>query len=344
MRRRLTGISIALLALGAALPLAGAFHDDGVAHCSACHEMHAGRPETGETLLKGSNATDTCLRCHASRHGNTWGPSDDPLTPGPLYGGGQFVFLLEDNLNDGPDGAGDPIPGHQAGHSIISRDKGTAADPLHSVSPGGSYPSSALQCTSCHDPHGRGGHFRLLYGSDYPESRAGGHSFTFTRPAPDAQGIPVHGPEESDTHHTAFRAGLADWCGNCHGRYHENAVHGGFRHPSDAPLTAQIAERYNSYDGTDQPPPTDPYLALVPFEDPASSTSYSGPASSASSRVMCLSCHRAHASSAPNAGRWDFNIETWAEEGVESGSYPIPNPYPAAGAGQRNLCEKCHTP
>ena len=66
-----------------------------------------------------------------------------------------------------------------------------------------------------------------------------------------------------------------------------------------------------------------------------------GPANN-TSRMMCLSCHRAHASSAPYAGRWDFNIQTWADEGMLSGSYPIPNPYPIVGPDQGQLCEKCH--
>ena len=55
---------------------------------------------------------------------------------------------------------------------------------------------------------------------------------------------------------------------------------------------------------------------------------------------MCLTCHRAHASSGPNAGRWDFNITFLSEDGLESGSYPLPDPY--ADPAQRSLCNKCH--
>ena len=53
-----------------------------------------------------------------------------------------------------------------------------------------------------------------------------------------------------------------------------------------------------------------------------------------------MSCHRAHATSAPNAGRWDFNVLGMAADGVNSGSYKIPNPY---DGGQRSLCNKCHS-
>ena len=59
--------------------------------------------------------------------------------------------------------------------------------------------------------------------------------------------------------------------------------------------------------------------------------------------VSCVSCHRAHASSAPNALRWDPNITVWAEEGIASASYAIPNPYAStAGPLQETLCQKCH--
>jgi hypothetical protein len=142
-------------------------------------------------LLIADNPTDLCLSCHRTDNGNSWGM--DPLIPGPIHGGGQFVFLLEDNINDAPD-EGDPlnyIPGSRAGHSVISLQEGTTPDPDWVTSPGGSYPSSNLHCTSCHDPHGRSGHFRLLYGSDRPDAVVNGQTFTYTRPAPDAVGIPL---------------------------------------------------------------------------------------------------------------------------------------------------------
>ena len=53
-----------------------------------------------------------------------------------------------------------------------------------------------------------------------------------------------------------------------------------------------------------------------------------------------MSCHRAHATSAPDAGRWDFNVTGLAEDGQESGSFALPNPY---DGNQRSLCNKCHS-
>ena len=137
---------------------------------------------------------------------------------------------------------------------------------------------------------------------------------------------------------------MSEWCGNCHGDFHNTSYPTVLKHPSGAAIGATIAANYNMYEGTGTytGDGTDAYLAMVPFEDPTMTTDYTG-AASGTARVMCLSCHRAHASSGPNAGRWDFNVTIWSEEGVESGSYPIPNPYAAtAGDHQRSMCNKCH--
>ncbi len=342
-----TVIAVAALALMGAPAVA--FHDGGVAHCNGCHTMHASPDNPADTpggnqfLLKESNSTDTCLRCHATRLGNVWGTS--VTAPGDNYGGGQFVFLLEDNLNDGHAGS-DPtrfIPGHQAGHNVISLDNGSAIDPVNSLSPGGGYLAAFMHCTSCHDPHGQGGHFRLLYGSPYG-SKAMGYTFPYPVPAPEGVGLAVFGAPEANNNHSAYNNGMSEWCGNCHGDYHNTAYPTVLKHPSGATLSGTVSANYGIYNGSghyDGDPLTS-YLALVPFEDAAvTTTSTDGP--STTSKVMCLSCHRAHASSGPNAGRWDFNITLWEEEGVESGSYVIPNPYAAtAGTHQRSLCNKCH--
>ena len=59
----------------------------------------------------------------------------------------------------------------------------------------------------------------------------------------------------------------------------------------------------------------------------------------ATSQVSCISCHRAHGTSAPDAGRWEFAVTHLEADGHESGSYKIPNPYDVY---QRSLCNKCH--
>ena len=104
---------------------------------------------------------------------------DDPLAPPPERGGGNFVFLLEDNINDAHSGASNPVTGDGAGHNVISAAKGTFADATLMTAPGGTFPSSVLACSSCHDPHGNG-NFRLLYGAGV--TKAG---VTFAYDAPD---------------------------------------------------------------------------------------------------------------------------------------------------------------
>jgi hypothetical protein len=369
VRKNLIGLMVvAAAALCFAVTPTLAFHDGGVAHCNGCHAMHGqtGGDNPVDTsggnphLLKQSNPTDTCLVCHgiANQNGNTWG--NTLADPGNLYGGGQFIFLTEDNLNDGHDGDSSEnfIPGYQAGHSIISADRMTVMDPVNDFAPGGDYENFSLHCTSCHDPHGQGGHFRILYGDPYVSNANGDQELSWAGvDAIDADGIgSIFGPGEANNRHTYYRSGVSDWCSNCHGDFH-NAGSSATIHPTNTALggTPNLAGIYNNYNGTGDHSGGDKataYLALVPFEetnaDPGGDgtidygvTSTEGP--SANGRVMCLTCHRAHASSAPNAGRWDFNITTWADEGVNSSAYAIPNPYAGtAGDDQRSLCNKCH--
>ncbi len=330
-----------LVALGVSVVCASpvlAFHDEGVAHCNGCHTMH--NSEDGAPvdpagphawLLKAATPSDVCLGCHANGLGAVF--VDDPLAPATERGAGNFTFLLEDNINDGHGGASEPILGHAAGHSVVAPSKGVGADPVLGMAPGGTFPSSELGCSSCHDPHGNA-NFRLLYG---PGSVQDG-LYTFTMAAPDADGLSLFGAGESNSNHTAYRGGMSGWCANCHGDYHQSAE---LIHPAGEPVGGTIASTYNLYNGTDDQlggVQATAYLAAVPFEDATAAVgSTAGP--SAGSQVSCITCHRAHATSAPNAGRWDFNVTGLEEDGHESGSYKIPNPY---SVYQRSLCNKCH--
>ena len=352
-RRALAPLLLALAGisalLGAARPALG-FHDGGVARCNACHVMHdsyeglvvATSPLGVPGLLIEETPSDVCLRCHATELGAVLGTN--PMAPPPERGGGNFVFLFETNVNDAPDGAMNVIPGDAAGHNLVAPGHGLAADTRHSLSPGGSFPAGELGCTSCHDPHGND-RFRLLHGAGEVQ---GGLAF-FSYPAPDAEGIALDGAAEANGNHTAYRGGVSDWCGNCHGRYHDDTqtpvVPGGgdpLEHPSDETLDGVIRDQYNAYNGDADAlggTPATAYLAAVPFEDPASATTSTlGPGGG--SRVMCLTCHRAHATSSPAALRWDFRVAQLNQDGVVSGSYPIPSPYPDPAQG--TLCTKCH--
>lgn len=339
MRR--SALVVLILAALIALPWTSAlaFHDGGVAHCNSCHTMHnsengalrdADAPNGNPYLLIDATATDVCLSCHATSRGAVWSGN---LTAPSQRPGGDFTFLTEDNLNDGHNGHLNLIAGSYGGHNVIAPSKNSGADPVLTHAPGGSYPSGSLSCSSCHDPHGNQ-HFRLLYGVGHVEAG----DATFTNPAPTAVSQ-SYNTNESNVAHTGYQSGMSAWCSNCHGQYHDNNTQ--LIHPAGQTLGGSIANAYNAYNGSDDVNGGNAgtaYLAATPFEDAANTTvSTAGP--SATSQVSCITCHRAHASSAPNIGRWDFNVTFLGEDGLESGSFAIPNPY---GVNQRSLCNKCH--
>lgn len=339
-RRTFNHLLIASLLLVATT--AGAFHHEGAAACAACHVMHGEVPGQvamidGDPILVAANATDVCLSCHGGQDG-VFG--HNPLDPPTEHGAGNFTFLLEDNLNDGPDGPLHPIDGEAAGHSVVSLEMGVEADSRWLESPGGTFPVAALGCTSCHDPHGNTS-FRMLNGAGPIQ----GGLYEFVFPAPEAVGLDPMDPTvgEGPAAHSAYRSGMARWCGNCHGEYHEeDGGEGYFEHTGDHQMSWRTVRIYNRYDGTDNPDGGDPalaYLPAVPFESATSTIDRtSGPIGA--DRVMCLSCHRAHASSGPASGRWDFNVQYLDDDGDISGSYPIDNPYHSPEQG--SLCQKCH--
>lgn len=324
-----------------------AFHDAGSVNCGVCHSLHnsndgapadADNPMGNYALLTEGTPSDLCLGCHARENGAVF--ANSVMDPSPEKGAGNFIFLLEDNLNDGESGGDSSnfIPGDAAGHNINAPSHGLFPDLTLSTSPGGLFDASQLGCTSCHDPHGNS-NYRMLYGVGMVQDGL----YTFTNPAPVAEGLSLDAGMESNSHHTAYKSGMSEWCANCHADFHNTSYPSNLRHPSGAPLGAAIAAAYATYNGTANPlsgSPATSYAALAPFEDADAlntTTSTRGP--SASSKVMCLSCHRAHASSAPDAGRWDFKVARLGDDGQESGSYPLPHPY---GDSQRSLCNKCH--
>jgi hypothetical protein len=377
-------LAAALLSLGIVSP-ALAFHAGGVAHCDGCHTMH--NSENGvpvgvgtvgvaaDFLTKGSDPSSTCLNCHkgsGSYHvfNNAGGATN--LTPG-----GDFEWLTKTFTFTG---RGSPINGHNLGHNIVAAQFGLVADPDLNTAPGGTFPAANLHCSSCHDPHGKVtsragvvmgsgsygaadpgggeimGNFRLLADQNYNPATG----VVFSAAAPVAT-TTSNGTAETNSAHTDYGSGMSEWCANCHTAFINTNV-GSHVHPAGNgdDLGGTIAGNYNSYVATGQPlagSAGTAYLALVPFErgtadrttlDPTSTT---GPAGS--SNVMCLTCHRAHASAFKNAGRWDFTTELLAESHPLATDGGIDGDDVAAkyygrdietdfGPGQRSLCNKCH--
>jgi len=361
---------------------AWAFHDGGVAHCNGCHTMHnsqgnlpmndpdgSGGPQLDQghgytDLLLYSSASDTCLSCHGgARSYNVFADVADIDNPNlsDYYSAGNFVFLLEDNINDGHSGSTRPIPGQASGHNIKSGIKGSDWDLLLTRPPSqdgtGQLSNNNIHCSSCHDPHGTDS-FRLLYREGQTVT-VGGDTITYGGNVI-ATGISFGGVE-TDENHNAYVSGYSEWCNTCHTGFHDS--YGDLIHPSGTTLDAEQVTAYNRYRGTtdcvnkDGWPmgeiggspcgdgtQADAYLADVPFEDlGATTTSTVGPTQS--SVVACMSCHRAHATSAPDAGRWDFSVTLLDEDGLESLSWPIPRSANGtySDGNQRSLCNKCHS-
>lgn len=347
-RAFIMGVAVALALGVVSVPYASAIVHGGGGTCKNCHTMH--NSYEGEEMGGGSfphllraASSDMCLGCHGPAtteplYDSIKVMSADPLAPikgGVGAGGGDFAFLTEDNLNDGHAGAANPILGERGGHNVVAPGVGLDADTTNTESPGGSYPSADFGCVDCHEPHG-GPQFRFLHYSGSIDPPA---VFSATDEVI-ADSISVH-DEETNNNHNAYMQNMSEWCGACHGDFHSETS-GRLVHPTRS-IGSDFADKYNNYNGTDQPSSATPYLAAVPVEwDSATNTTSYTADISGTSKVMCLSCHRAHGSSAPTSGRWDFNITEWSEEGVESGSWAIPNPYPAVGGHQRSLCNKCH--
>lgn len=351
-----------------------AFHEGGVDNCQGCHVIHQSKSDqiqdrynsTSPGELKGLDSSSTCLRCHAEKGRFYNVLSND----GSTYSAGGDFYWLKKTFTWTENGKLCRSSGDNHGHNVVALEYGLNQESKLNSAPGGIYPSLALGCTSCHDPHSRMnnddrnddlnmetiiGSYRLLGGIGY----SGGSQLsgvTFKHPAPVAAADSQNWTE-TDSNHTAYASGVSEWCSNCHSDF----LSGKGKHPSgnNATLTSTIIFNYNSYVKTGDISGTQAtaYLALVPFElgtkdiwslDPSKT---SGP--DYGSNVMCLTCHRAHASAFQNSGRWDFGTTFIADSHPKPGdggatgndgrnSYYGRDMVSEFGLYQRQLCNKCH--
>jgi hypothetical protein len=218
------------------------------------------------------------------------------------------------------------------------------------------------------------GSYRLLAGQGYaPVSNA---AFPFPNDPPVAVApLTYNSGEATNEVRVAYGTGMSEWCQNCHTNVHFNSDTravgiAGFRHPagSDAKLAANQITIYNTYlsSGKVNPGLTSNYTSLVPFEQGKdkslsvlkNNTVVGGSiVADAGSNVMCLSCHRAHASAFDSMVRWDQQA-TFLTDGTnftagltnrslaqtQAGYYDrgVGTGGTAIGYYQRSLCNKCH--
>jgi hypothetical protein len=164
---------------------------------------------------------------------------------------------------------------------------------------------------------------------------------------------------ESDASHVDYGSGMSEWCRNCHEGIHIRDSK--FKHPAGDRMSRETIDQYNRYVKTGDLSGTaaTSYSALVPFErgttEPAQLDPSSTQGPDANSRVMCLTCHRAHASAFRSIGRWDFDAQSIAGSHPASGdggvtgndvffSYYGRDMAARFSASQKRFCERCHKP
>jgi hypothetical protein len=228
------------------------------------------------------------------------------------------------------------------------------------------------------------GAYRLLAGVGYSPASMVTGAFPFVNNPPVAVAPTDYNRTEAVSEvRVAYGAGMSEWCQNCHTNIHlDNYVSGamgasGLRHPAGngAFLKPGQVDVYNKYisSGNFAAVSANRYTSLVPFENSgivgatptggtmagltALAAATANPAAavfvaSTDSNVMCLSCHRAHASAFSSMGRWNFD-DTFITNStvlVDTQNRTAPvlerayygRTKTTFGNYQRSMCNKCH--
>lgn len=251
------------------------------------------------------------------------------------------------------------------------------------IASSGSYGGAAFVAPS---PGKALGVYRLLGGVDYAPKSAGSGVPRFIAGPPVALAPSTYNQGERTSEvRVAYGAGMSEWCRNCHGQLHTSSAINSttpFTHPAgnDARLNAgaELAI-YNNYvrSGNLTGTVASSYLSLVPYEEgtpvrevlaphAVSDGSVTTGPTTGLETVMCLSCHRAHASGWDHALRWNGSTDsglilvdsTWP--GVDAPNRARADEYAQGrtqaetraamydrdpvrfGGNQKVLCHKCH--
>jgi hypothetical protein len=268
--------------------------------------------------------------------------------------------------------------------SIVKAAIGTTVPPISaSGSYAGAWPPAANTAL---------GVYRLLGGIGYvPMSYSGGPAFI--NPPPLATAPTTYNQAETTydvrvAYGTYGSYGMAEWCANCHLQIYNaqptgattphihptgvNAVLSATANISGTPTTIMAIYNAYIYSGNLSGSQATSYTSLVPYEDLNNDLTWLGPHASntggylqgpvyGTEHVMCLTCHRAHASGFNQGTRWNMNAEfetvagLWpdsansASSGYSNGM-PLTD-YTAAmynrlstnyASYQRVFCNKCH--
>jgi hypothetical protein len=309
-------------------------------NCSNCHTMH--NSQDGQSVAQDFDGftfspTDTpkenlliysCLGCHSATDGTTWqdGVTKAPIvfnTSEPTYNtvkglaGGNFYFVIADdtNLSAAPGALLFTSCGNNSCHANLDR-----------VVSGAGFGLDGRQgCEKCHiNPKHHADDHGYMEGGLVTTADQGWYRFLSGHEAGAGEDTGVEGYEDgdwqktvsSDDHNEYFGNQVSGgygflvlgntttaYCTGCHQNFHSNqgTASPWFRHPSDAVLP--VSGEYASYTI---------YNPLVPVARPSLDVPSSSVTPGAD-MVMCLSCHRSHASPYFKMMRWDYKSSTLSE-------------------------------
>ena len=359
--------------------------------------------QAGTYLLQGTDQSSTCLNCHGALNKTTAGSytvlsyGNAVTIPSQRTPGGDFGWLRKGSkkghsivaadylLTAETTKAGNVAPG--GSYPVSSLHCSSCHDPHGkyrrlSSAPAGDYVTTgeAISGSGSYgvDPtNGEAvGAYRILGGMGYlPKSME-----AFPALAISAQPMMAAAPSTYNVSEAVNEivvnygdSSAGAWCASCHPKMHNSSVNGtGVTvHPNDAAMT--LFNLYNAYSSSGKTGGAFAgYTSLIPvaYDNTKQNSLLNGHFTKGASiagtdKVMCLSCHRAHASGIDYMLRFPSVEEmvledaggnpTYAKGGTSTSISTVtglsPQELQAAlydrapstwGGGQRTLCNKCH--
>jgi cytochrome c553 len=321
--------------------------------CSNCHTMHSSQsPAPQEWKEKGwvpgianpALLVASCIGCHSSTteagtilYGNT--PIVfNTLPPNAPLAGGNFYYMTSDDAK-----------GHNVA-GINSRDATLGFTPPGA--PVGTSWSEELRCAGTYGCHGHNGRQGDPPVPDETQAIMGAHHGNDTPPLEGSLTdvarnyrflLGIKGKEDADweqyktdtSHHNEYKGSttsatdtISYFCAECHGNFHTwvggssevGTASPWLRHPTDIALKS--TGEYSSYTA---------YSMVAPVARPNPDSVLDPTKVTDTDIIMCLSCHRAHASPYFKMMRWTYKC--WPECNTEcTEGYPC-----------TNGCNVCHT-
>ncbi|MEW6459418.1 MAG: cytochrome c3 family protein [Bacillota bacterium] len=331
--------------------------------CAGCHVAHAAQ---APNLLKaGPTQTQFCFLCHGDGCSSAPYDVEDGYTRA-VVGGGVYASTAGGFVNEFVDANSNNIVDSGELKTVTSRHNvwgfSTESGPVDgtdlagdTIIPGGINTiagSSGFVCASCHDPHGGGtvpiGGY-VTGSSTSPNPRLLRRSFALSGGTADGcymkfkmdtvgeftyQGVSsgvykvseYHADYDFDGVLDTTKYGSSYWCGGCHDRFKSYLPDGStgglfgtmMKHPTFGHAALPSGADSSMASGTPLEKDDDPDNSYLP------------------NRVGCLTCHRAHSTTATRAG--------WATSWPRDSSAPTATSNTSAllRMDNRGICYNCH--